>query len=170
MNHMHKLYLKQTVCLIFVLTAIGHISGCKKSSPQYKTITENDVLEVIDEVRKATLAKDIDGVIKHLAPFVIINLSMETPVGMQMTQMSRDQYKEELQKVYSKVTHHEYQCENVKITINDDSRSAIVETDIIERLLMDGQDVRTKTHEKTVIEIIDGRLLVTSLDAVVVKI
>jgi hypothetical protein len=146
-----------------------HISGCKKSSTQYKTITENDVLAIIDEVRRATLDKDIDGVIKHLAPFVIINLSMETPFGIQMTQMSRDQYKEELQKVYSRATHHEYQCENVKISISDDSRSAIVETDVIERIVMEGQDVRTKTHEKTVIEIIGGKLLVTSLDAVVVR-
>jgi hypothetical protein len=146
-----------------------HISGCKKSSLRYEIITQNDVLAIIDEVKRATLDKDVDGVIKYLAPFVIINLSMETPFGMQMTQMSRDQYKEELQKVYSKATHHEYRCENVKISISDDSRSAIVETDVIERIVVEGQDVRTKTHEKTVMEIIDGKLLVTTLDAVVVK-
>jgi hypothetical protein len=166
---MQKHYLKHAVSLLLVLAAIANISGCKESSPQYTIITENDVVAIMDEVRTETLAKDTNGVIKHLAPFVIINLSMETPFGMQRTQMSRVQYKEELQAVFSKATHHEYQCENVKITISDDSRSAIVETDVIERIVMEGQDVRTKTHEKTVLEIIDGKLLVTSLDAVVVK-
>jgi len=166
---MQKRYLKHAASLLLVLAAIANISGCKESSPQYTTITENDVVAIMDEVERVTLAKDINGVISYLAPFVIINLSMETPFGIQRVRMSRDQYKEELQKVFSKASHHEYRCENVKITISDDSRSAIVETDIIERIVMEGKDIRTKTHEKTVVEIIDGKLLVTSLDAVVVK-
>ena len=166
---MQKRYLKHAASLLLILAAIANISGCKESSPKYTTITENDLVAIIDEVERVTLAKDINGVIKHLAPFVVINLSMETPFGMQRVQMSRDQYKEEMQKVFSKASHHEYQCENVKITISDDSRSAIVETDVIERIVMEGKDIRTKTHEKTVVEIIDGKLLVTSLDAVVVK-
>jgi hypothetical protein len=166
---MQKRYLKHAALLLLVLAAVANISGCKESSPQFTTVTENDVVAIIDEVERVTLAKDINGVIKHLAPFVIINLSMETPFGIQRVQMSRDQYKEELQKLFSKASHHEYRYENVKITVSDDSRSAVVESDVIERIVMEGKDIRTKTHERTVIEIIDGKLLVTSLDAVVVK-
>jgi hypothetical protein len=166
---MQKHYLKHAVLLLLVLAAIANISGCKESSQEYTTITESDVLAVMDEVERATLAKDINGVIKYLAPFVVINLSRETPFGMQRIQMSRDQYKEELQKVFSKASHHEYRCENIKTIISDDSRSAIVETDVIEHIVMDGKDIRTKTHEKTVVEVIDGKLLVTSLDAEVIN-
>ncbi len=166
---MQKSYLKQAVSLLLVLAAIAGISGCKESSLQYTTITVNDVMAMMDDVERATRAKDSDDVIKHMAPFVIINVSMETPFGVQRTQMSRDQYKELLQKVFSKASRHEYRHENDRITISDDSRSAIVETDIIEHIVMEGKETRTSTHEKTVIEIIDGKLLVTYLDAVVVN-
>ncbi|MEW6418469.1 MAG: hypothetical protein AB1480_10155 [Nitrospirota bacterium] len=166
---MQRIYLKQAVFFLLLLAAIAGISGCKESSLQYTTITKNDIMAMIDDVEKATRAKDSDGVIKYMAPFVIINVSMETPAGMQRIQMSRDQYKELLQKVFSKASRHDYRHENDRITISDDGRSAIVETDIIEYIVMEGKETRTTTHEKTVIEIIDGKLLVTYLDAVVVN-
>lgn len=158
---------------LLILAAIVLISGCKNSSPQYTAITENDVITIMNEVGKATLAKDLDGVINHLAPFVVINVSMmgsaEPTFIPQQIQMTRDQYKEELKKVFSKLTFHEYRRENDKITISDDKQSAITETDVIEVMLIDGKEMRTTTHERTVLEIIDGELMVTHLDAVIVK-
>jgi len=166
---MQKIYLKQEVSFLLILAAIAGISGCKESSLQFTAITENDITAMIDDVERATRDKDSDGVIKHMAPFVIINVSMETPAGMQRIQMSRDQYKELLQKVFSKASLHEYRYENARITISDDRRSAVVETDIIEHIIMEGKETNTTTHEKTVVEIINGKLLVTSLDALVVN-
>jgi hypothetical protein len=163
----------QVMSFLLILAAIALISGCKNLSPQYTAITENDVITIMNEVGKATLAKDLDGVINHLAPFVVINVSMmgpEDPTFIpQQIQMTRDQYKEELKKVFSKLTLHEYKRENDKITINDDKRSAITETDVIEVMVIEGKEARTTTHERAVLEIIDGKLLVTHLDAVIVK-
>ena len=155
-----------------ILTAIMGINGCKDSSPQYTSITESDVLAIMNEVERATLAKDPDGVMKYLAPFVVINLSTESPELTflpQRVQMSRDQYKEELKKTFSKLTRHEYRRENDMITVSDNKRSALVETDLIEVIVMDGRETKTTTHEKTVMEIIDGKILVTQIDAMIVK-
>jgi len=66
----------QAISFLLVLAAIALISGCKNSSPQYTAITENDVVTIMDDVGKATLAKDPDGIINHLAPFVVINVSI----------------------------------------------------------------------------------------------
>jgi hypothetical protein len=163
----------QGIFFLLVLAAITLISGCKNSSARYTALTENDVITIMNEVRKATLAKDLDGVINHLAPFVVINVSMMGPEDPsfipQQIQMTRDQYKEELKKVFSKLTLHEYKRENDKITISDDKRSAITETDVIEVMVIGGKETRTTTHERAVLEIIDGKLLVTHLDAVIVK-
>jgi hypothetical protein len=169
---MKKYYMKQRIFFLLILAAIAGISGCKESSPHYTMITEKDVMAIMNEVERATLAKDLDGVIKHLAPFVVINVSMTSPESTfvpQWVQLSRDQYKEELKKTFPKLTRHEYRRENDMITISDDKRSALAETDVIEVLGIDGKETRTTTHEKTVLEIIDGKLLVTQLDAVIVK-
>jgi hypothetical protein len=163
----------QAMSFLLILAAIALISGCKNSSPQYTAITENDVITVMNEVEKATITKDLDGVINRLAPFVVINVSMmgstEPTLIPQQIQMTRDQYKEELKKVFSKLTLHEYRRENDNITISDDEQSAITETDVIEVMVIDGKETRTTTHEKAVLEIIDGKLVVTHLDAVIVK-
>lgn len=171
--HMRNSVTQGIFFLLILAAAISLIIGCKNSSPQYTAITENDVMIIMNEVQKATLAKDLDGVINHLAPFVVINVSMmgstEPTFMPQQIQMTRDQYKEELKKVFSKLTLHEYKRENDKITISDDKRSAITETDVIEVMVIDGKETRTTTHERTVLEIIDGKLVVTHLDAVIVN-
>ena len=160
------------VAFFLILAYVAFIGGCKKSTPRYTEITEHDVLAIMNDVERATLAKDLDGVIKHLAPFVVINVTMtppDLPFMPQRAQMSRDQYAEELKKVFAKLTLHEYKRENDKITINNDRRSALTETDVLELIVMDGKEIRTTTHETSVLEIIDGNILVTSIDAVIMK-
>ncbi len=169
---MKRHFVTQWILLFLLLTSIASISGCKESPPQYTEITENDILAIMSEVERATIAKDLDGVIKHLAPFVVINITMasnDLPFMPQRVQIGRDQYAEELKKVFAKLSHHEYRRENAKITISDDKRSAKTETDIVEIIVMDEKETRTTTHETSALEIIDEKILVTSINAVIVK-
>jgi ketosteroid isomerase-like protein len=164
-NSMKKWYL---IILLTSITAAA-FTACKESTPGLTTIREQDIVRVMGEVETATREKDIEGVIRHMAPFVVITVSMGSPFSMEKVQMSRDQYKAELQKVFSKATRHEYRRENETIAISEDGKSAVVETDVIELVVMGGLEHRTTTHEKGVMEIIDGKILVTALDAVVRK-
>ena len=169
---MKRHFVTQWILLFLLLTCIAGISGCKESPSQYTEITENDILTIMNEVERATLAKDLDSVIKHLAPFVVINITMasnDSPFMPQRVQISRDQYAEELKKVFAKLSYHEYRRENAKITISDDKRSAKTETDIVEIIVMDEKETRTTTHETSALEIIDENILVTSINAVIVK-
>jgi hypothetical protein len=163
-------YLKHLICLFQILAFIAGISGCKETSRQYSEITENDVLAMMDEVGKATLTKDLDGVIKHMAPFVVINITMASDNSTfmpQRVQISRDQYAEELRNFFAKRSYHDYRIENAEITISEHRRSAMTEADIFEVTVMDEKETRTTTHQKSVLEIIDGKILVTSIDAVI---
>jgi hypothetical protein len=153
-----------------MFAAIPVMIGCKESSPQYSSIAENDVVAIMNEVERAITAKDTERVIEHMAPFVVIDVTMNSADGPQRVQMSRDQYREELNKVFSKLTHYEYRRENDRISISDDNRRALAESDIFESFVMNGKETRMTTHEKTVMEIIDGKLLVTHVDAVIDKI
>lgn len=162
-----------TICAAFLLILVCIAClGCKKPSSEYTEITENDVLAIMNEVEKATLTKDIDGVIRHLAPFVVINVTLppnDSTFLPQQSQLSRDQYAAELKTVFAHLTYHEYRRENDTITISDDKRSARTETDVVEVITMYGKQIRTTTHEIAVLEIIDGKILVTGIDAVITK-
>jgi hypothetical protein len=164
---MQRHFCRQGIFFLLILAAFVCLCGCKASSPQHTTITENDVLAMISEVEKATLSKDLDGVIKHLAPFVVINVTMDTPSGTQRIQLTRDQYKEALQKTFDRLVRHEYMHQNDKITIGNGGVTAIAETDVAEVLVIDGQERRTITHERAVLEIVDGEILVVQIDGVV---
>ena len=120
----------------------------------------------MDEVERATLDKDIDGVMKHLAPSVVINVIMYTPLGPQKKQMSREQYKKETLNLWSQMTYYDYSCENDEIKkISDDGQVAVVETDVIETYEVQGKAINTKTHERITLQIVDGEILVTRIDA-----
>ncbi len=54
---------------------------------------------------------------------------------------------------------------NEVVRISDDIQSAVVETDVIEVMELFGNRMKTSTHETVVMEIIDGDLLVTKMDA-----
>lgn len=150
--------------VFFVLQFIA----CK--GPAYSIITESDVQAIMKEVGIANLNKDIIAIEKHMAPFVVINIEMETPAGLSRIQMSRDQYISELKKVFSGTTQYDYKQENTIIRIRDDGKTATVETDVFEHIVLNGIEGRTITHEIAVLEIVNGHIVVTILDASIKKI
>ena len=152
------------IYLAIISISVGMIA-CKESSKTYMYITEDDIWEIMDEVEVATLNKEIDGVIKHLAPSVVIRVTTDTPIGPQTVLMSREQYHDETLKGWSTTSHHEYRRENEEIKISDDGQIAVVETDIIERQVVQGQTMNTTTHERVTLEIVGGEILVTRIDA-----
>ena len=149
--------------LAIMSVSIG-ISACKESSALY--IKENDIWNIMDDVEGATLDKDIDGVMKHLSPSVVINVIMYTPLGPQKTQRSREQYKQETLNLWSQMTYYDYRRENDEIKkISDDGQVAVVETDVIESYVVQGKAINTKIHERVTLQVVDGKILVTRIDA-----
>lgn len=149
--------------LAIMLVSIA-MSACKESSSTY--ITEDDIFSIMDEVERATLDKDIDGVMKHLAPSVVINVMMYTPLGPQKKQRSREQYKKETLNLWSQMTYYDYSRENDEIKkISDDGQVAVVETDVIETYEVQGKAINTKIHERVTLQVVEGKILVTRIDA-----
>jgi hypothetical protein len=148
--------------LAMMSVSIGMIA-CKESSTTY--ITEDDIWKIMDEVEVATLHKDIDGVMKHLAPSVVINVTVSSPYGPQNVPMSREKYQKETLKGWSMTSDNEYRRENEKIKLSDDGQIAVVETDVIESYVLQGKTNHTRTQERVTLEVVDGEILVTRIDA-----
>jgi hypothetical protein len=143
------------------------INSCKKSPPAYESITENDIREIMINVENSARNRDIEGVIRYLSPDIVIKISMDTLFGLQTEQWTLTKYKIETENSWALSSSYEYNRENEEITVSDDGKSAIVKTDILEVITVQGQTIRQKTHEKVRIEIIDGKLMVTSIEAYV---
>ena len=151
--------------LIFIFALYLNISGCTDTSRTYSHITDQDIQEIMDNVETALLNNDIDEVISYMSPSVEINISRDTPVGPRTERWTRDKYKAETETALSMVSNYEYRRENEVVRISDDMQSAVVETDVIEAMELFGNRIKTTTHERVVMEIVDGNLLVTKMDA-----
>lgn len=143
------------------------VTACTDSSPTYSYITEQDITEIMDNVEEALLNKDVEEVVKYMSPSVEIFVTRDTLMGPRTEKWSREKYRAETATALSMVSHYEYRRENETISINDDMQSAVVETDVIEVMDLFGNRISTTTSERVVMEIIDGHLLVTRMDATV---
>ena len=162
---MRRQTIKYLISTVLIIALYLNVAGCTDTSRTYSHITEQDILEIMDNVEVSLLNKDIDEVTKYMSPSVEINISRDTPVGPRTERWTRDKYKAETETALSMVSNYEYRRENEVVKISDDMKSAVVETDIIEVMELFGNRIKTTTHERVVMEIIDGNLLVTRMDA-----
>lgn len=162
MIHMKKVSWFFIAFFAIMSISIG-MSACKESSTTY--ITEDDIWNIMDDVEFATLDKDIDGVMKYLAPSVVIHVTVSSPYGPQKVPMSREQYQGETLKGWSMTSDNEYRRENEEIKLSDDGQTAVVETDVIESYVLQGETIHTRTHERVTLQVVDGEILVTRIDA-----
>ena len=161
---MERQIIKYLISIILIFVLYLSISGCTDTSRTYSHITEQDIQEIMDNVEEALLNEDIDEVIEYMSPSVEINISRDTPVGPRTERWTRDKYKAETETALSMVSNYEYRRENEVVRISDDMQSAVVETDVIEAMELFGNRIKTTTHERVVMEIVDRNLLVTKMD------
>jgi len=149
-------FLAMILCLIA-------LNACRESSSI--SITEDTLWNIMDEVEDATVNKDIDGVMKYLAPSVVIHVTVSSPYGPHKVPMSREEYRKETLKAWAMTSDYEYSHENEDIKISDDGQVAVVETDVVESYVMEGRTINTTTHERITLQVVDGEILVTRIDA-----
>jgi hypothetical protein len=159
---MKKLSSYSIVFLVLISISIG-MSACKESPGM--RITEDDIWNIMDEVEDATVEENIEGVMKYLAPSVVINVTTSSPYGPQKVPMSREKYRRETLKGWKLTSDNVYRRENEKIKLSDDGQTAVVETDVIESYVFQGRMVNTTTHERITLQVVDGEILVTRIDA-----
>ncbi len=108
---MERHIIKYLISTIFIFVLFLNISGCTDTSRTYSHITEQDILEIMDNVEEALLNKDIDEMIKYMSPSVEINISKDTPAGPRTERWTRDKYMAETATALSLVSNYEYRRE-----------------------------------------------------------
>lgn len=131
-------------------------------------LTEDQALKISKDIEVLSNARDVDGVLKYLAPDVILTMNVHSssiPGGVQTVTLDRVQYEESLRQAWGSAEEYSYKQSDEKVVIQDEGQTAVVSCKIHERVVMGGVAQDNDTEEVSTIRMIDGKPLVTKVVA-----
>jgi ketosteroid isomerase-like protein len=97
-------------------------------------LSEEAVQRTLQAVDAASQSKNVEEVLKYVAPFAYLELTLEGPGYSQTTGViGKDQIRERLQKAFERIASSEYLDKSQKIDVLADEQVAIVSNDTIVR-------------------------------------
>jgi hypothetical protein len=139
-------------------------SALTLSSPLLaQELTESALRAFTAKIDAAAARCDVDTVIDHVAELAILSGTGYQEGQMLRFRMNKAQYRELLTRVCSAASDYRNERTNEKISIEGDQ--AIITADVVETMVIDGQQITTKVRERATVESIDGKLMLTQLVA-----
>lgn len=160
---LRSLYIVPLACLLLILPAM---SGTAYSQIQ-QPITESDVLALVSALDTASRKGNIPGIIAPLARDVKIKMTVSAPGSdqEQVLNLTKDQYALHTRRgMRRRLTYH-LERKNTRIKIYDDNKTAMVTSDLYETLTIRQGTLRAVSSEVAILNLRNGRLLITSLEA-----
>ena len=126
-------------------------------------IRESDIRNISAAMIKSSTKKDLSGMIAYLAPSYRVRI--QTSVGE--LSLTRTEYVALLNETWGAIRSYRVNIESQKITVAPGKRKAVQEVTLLENsTLVNGMAVKVRTNQKSVYEIVDGKILITSTEAV----
>jgi hypothetical protein len=162
-----KLLSRYSILLSCLLLALPVLSG-----PSYAQstdgITESKVLALLDSVDKATKKGNVAGMMVVLAKDAKITMTFPNPpVGdPRVLVFNKEQYALSTKLAISHRIEYEYSRNNARVTISKDRKTAMVISDVYESDVT-ANGARAVTSELDILSLRDGKILITSIEALV---
>ncbi|MDJ0987451.1 MAG: nuclear transport factor 2 family protein [Desulfobacterales bacterium] len=126
-------------------------------------IRESDIRNISKRMIESSSNRDLNGMIAYLAPSFTVR--MQTSVGE--LSLTRAEYVALLNETWPAIRSYRVNIESQKVTVARGKQKAINEVTLVENsTLVNGMAVKVRTHQKSVYEIVDGKILITSTEAV----
>lgn len=126
-------------------------------------LNESALMAFTAKIDAASASRDIDTVVDHIAEHAVISGTANVQGQMRALRMNKAQYRQMLTLTWSAASSYTYERTNEKISIDGDQ--AIVTADVAETMVIQGQEIRTRTRERATVKSIDGKLMLTGLIA-----
>ena len=154
----------RALTLFWILAAVtGLLLACAGGKEQ--PITEGQVEALIKKVDRAIEYQDIDGVLAHISENAQFTVTVE---GIDDTiVLTKSQYASALKQSWAAVDRYEYVRKDTEIIVSLGGESATVIDEILESGFILGQAIHTESTEVTTLSMEGGKLVVTSLEAIV---
>ncbi len=138
------------VLLWFVLFLVPCVSFAQQ-------LDEQTVLKLFSEIDHAISQRDASGFARFLSDKLTVIANVRASVN-------KSSYIESLRQGWAVATGYEYKRTNVKITLSGPAK-AIVTATVSETVTIQGQTIRGTSTETAVIELVEGKPMITSVVA-----
>lgn len=127
-------------------------------------IQENQIRSILNAMETAASQKNVDGILKYMAPQITINVTVQLGSGSQQISLSREQYRQYLQQGFETTQRRSGNYTNLKIQIAPSGQTATATYTLVEAATIKGQPgTFVSTSQETVrFERIKGQLLETA--------
>ena len=150
------------------LTLVTGLLFCVNVDAQSSTsITEQQVLDVVNSIDRAARRKNIAGMIAPLAEDVKIRLTVTIPKNTEPKHLTltKEQYAYQTKMAFRIRYKYTLERKNIKVKIYDDGLTALVTSELYETFSISSVTIRGATSEVAYLIKRDGKLLFASIDS-----
>ena len=128
-------------------------------------ISERQIRAIFNATKLAAEQKDVDGIMKYMAPNITIKMTLKLGSNSQQLSLSRAQYQQYLQQGFETTQRYSSKYTNLKIKIAPDGKTGTASYTLLEEATLKGQPGRlVSTSQETVkFERIKGQILATAV-------
>lgn len=145
--------------------ALALVGIACSGSDAYVHFSEFTVEQALDEVDAAIVAQDADGVVRWLADDAKIMITVRVAGGAHTDNLDRDGYRAALAKGYASMSAYDYERTLEQVEFAEDGRSAVAESVVVERAVIDDWPIRSRTLERVTFAVRDAEVRVVAIDA-----
>ncbi|TKS60462.1 MAG: hypothetical protein EWM72_01353 [Nitrospira sp.] len=146
--------------------AVSSDPSSKPSKPEiYLTRESIDLL--LDALDQAIRRKDVDGVLRLIAPDATITIHMKQGAQQQIATLTREEYRKTLAMEFAFPSANDFARVSTTVSLASDERSAKVSFKSIETLRQAHREIKIEGEETLVLKIRDDKPVITSLEQVV---
>lgn len=146
--------------------AVSSDPSSKPPKPEIH-LTREGIDLLLDDLDQAIRRKDIDGVLRHIAPDATITIHMKQGTHQQMATLTREEYRKTLAMGFAFPSANDYSRVNTTVSLAPDERTAKVSFKSTETLRQGHREIKIEGEETLVFKIRGDRPAITSLEQVV---
>jgi ketosteroid isomerase-like protein len=141
-------------------------SSSQPSRPEV-LLTRASIDLLLDELDQAVRRKDVEGVLRHIAPDAVIVIHMKQGSHQQTAGLTREDYRKTLAMEFAFPSANDFTRVNTSVSLAADERSAKVSFKSTETLLQANREVKVDGEETLVVRMRNEKPVIVSLDKVV---
>ena len=138
----------------------------KPSEPE-PPLTRASIDLLLNNLDQATRQKDVEGILKHLAPEVAVIIHMKQGAHQQSAMLTREEYRKTLAMEFAFPSANDFTRVNTIVSLTPDERGAKVSYKSTQTLLQSNREVKIEGEETFVVRMLGNKPMIVSMEKVV---
>ena len=138
----------------------------KPSEPE-PPLTRASIDLLLNNLDQATRQKEVEGILRHLAPEVAVIIHMKQGTHQQSAMLTREEYRKTLTMEFAFPSANDFTRVNTTVSLAPDERSAKVSYKSTQTLLQSNREFKIEGEESFVVRMLGNKPTIVSLEKVV---